>query len=420
MNTRRFILLFLTLLAIVALQAASVYSQEEAEFAPPGFDSWEDVLAAAQGTTVNWYLWGGADSINEFVDTFYGPALAEYGVTLNRMPLVNTTDAVEQVIADVAAGNVDNGEIHLIWINGENFFTLKDAGLLYGPWAEAIPNSVLVDWENPAINLDFGTPVDGYESPWSSAQFQFIYDSARMTEDELPRSFAELDAWIRANPGRFTYITPGVFQGTRFVKQVLYEISGGHEQWLGEFNEELYNEWAPQLWDLLYEWQPYLWDEGQTFPVDETQLHALFANGEIDFSLTQATSGAGTPIADGVIPNTSRAFVFHDNMIGDFNYVAIPSNASNIAGALVLANLILRPDLQAAQIIPTNGFGLGYAIDVRRVTDEADLAILEFAQQTFGDAATPAEDLAASLVPDVHPEYQFRIELEWGPNVRER
>ena len=66
----------------------------------------------------------------------------------------------------------------------ENFFTLKQADLLYGPWAEQIPNSKFVNWDNPALNLDFGRPVDGYESPWSGAQFHFIYDSARMAEED--------------------------------------------------------------------------------------------------------------------------------------------------------------------------------------------------------------------------------------------
>ncbi|MCK7519010.1 MAG: hypothetical protein MZV64_15435 [Ignavibacteriales bacterium] len=64
------------------------------------------------------------------------------------------------------------------------------------------------------------------------------------------------------------------------------------------------------------------------------------------------------------MPETARAFVFDNYMIGDFNYVAIPLNAPNKAAALVLANLLLEPEFQAAQILPENGFGLGYAIDV--------------------------------------------------------
>lgn len=124
--------------------------------APPGFESWNDVLEQARGTTVNWYMWGGSAAINEFVDTFYGDVLLEeFGITLNRVPVADTVDAVNLVLSETEAGITENGSVDLIWINGENFFTLRQADLLYGPWAENIPNSVLVDWDNPAVAFDF-------------------------------------------------------------------------------------------------------------------------------------------------------------------------------------------------------------------------------------------------------------------------
>jgi putative spermidine/putrescine transport system substrate-binding protein len=415
-----FLLVALLALFVVPMIASA---QDEME-PPPGFESWDAVLEAARGQTVNWYMWGGSDSINEFVDTFYGEVLAEeYGITLNRVPLADTVDAVNQVLSESEAGVADDGgTIDMIWINGENFFTLRQAELLYGPWAQTIPNSMFVDWENPAVALDFGRPVDGYESPWSSAQFNFIYDTARMSIDDVPRSYADLSEWIEANPGRFTYIAPGpgAFLGTRFVKQIFFEVSGGQEQWVGEFNQELYDQWAPVVWELLNSWEPNLWREGETYPAGEAELHELFANGEVDFDFTNLPSGASTFIDSGQIPPTSSAFAFDANMIGDFNYVAIPYNAPNKAAALVLANLILRPDRQAAQVQPANGFGLGWGIDVSRVTDEEGLAAIEEAMDNMGTAAAPASELSASLVSDIAAEYQGLIEADWEANVLRR
>jgi putative spermidine/putrescine transport system substrate-binding protein len=384
----------------------------------PNLDDWESIVAAARGQTVNWYMWGGSESINRFVDQFYGTALQErYGITLRRVPLADTVDAVNQVLSEKEA-NIDPGAVDVIWINGENFLSLKQADMLYGDWSRRIPNASLVDWENPAVNLDFGEPVEGYESPWSSAQFQFIYDAARMEESELPRSYAQLLDWAKANPGRFTYIAPGpgAFQGTRFVKGALFEQSGGAAQWL-EYDEQLWEEESPALWAYLNELKPYLWRGGETYPKDENELHSLFANGEVDFSITQAIAGAGPLIGEGLAPETARAFVFDDYMIGDFNYLAIPKNAPNKPAALVLANLILDPELQAAQILPANGFGLGYAIDVTRVSDAAQLAALEAAQAQLGGAATPAADLANALVGDSAGEYQTLVEEGWRANV---
>jgi putative spermidine/putrescine transport system substrate-binding protein len=380
--------------------------------------NWESVVAEARGQTVNWYLWSGSESINRFVDEFYGTALKEhYDITLNRVPVADTVDAVNQVLSEKEAGT-DPGAVDLIWINGENFLSLKQADMLLPDWARRLPNASLVDWENPAVNLDFGEPVEGYESPWSSAQFQLIYDSARMRPDELPRSYAALLEWAKANPGRFTYIAPGpgAFQGTRFVKGALFELSGGSERWL-TFDQARWNEESPELWAYLNELKPYLWRQGETYPKDENELHGLFANGEVDFSITQAIAGAGPLIAEGLLPETARAFVFDDHMIGDFNYVAIPRNAPNKAAALVLANLLLDPELQAAQILPENGFGLGYAIDVTRVTDPAQREALSDAQTRLGAAATPAEDLAESLAGDAASAYQGLVEEGWRQHV---
>lgn len=421
---RKTILFSLLIMILAACTAAPGGTSQPQATTPPvpnddlDLNNWESILNAARGQTVNWYLWGGSDSINAFVDNLYGTALKErYGITLNRIPIADTVDAVNQVLSEKQAGT-DPGAVDLIWINGENFFTLKQADLLYTNWAQMLPNSQYVNWENPAINRDFGVPVENMESPWSSAQFQLVYDSARMSAEELPRSYTEFKTWACDHPGRATYVAPGPggFIGTRFVKGALFEISGDAEQWAA-FDQTLWDQWSPELWAYLNELETCLWRNGETYPKDEAELRGLFANQEVDFSLTQDISGAGSAIAQGLVPETARSFVFDNYMIGDFNYVAIPSNAPNKAAALVLANLLLEPEFQAAQILPENGFGLGYAIDVNRVGDPLQAALLEEAANKLGEAATPASELASSLVGDAAPEYQVLIEQGWLENV---
>ncbi|MBK8027254.1 MAG: hypothetical protein IPK19_39145 [Chloroflexi bacterium] len=125
-------------------------------------------------------------------------------------------------------------------------------------------------------------------------------------------------------------------------------------------------------------------------------------------------------INDGRLPETARAYAFSANTIGDFNYVAIPGNAAHKAAALVLADLILRPYLQAAQVVPENGFGLGFGIDVSRVTDEADRLALEEAAASLGVGAADPQELSAALVSDLAAEYQTRVEADWEANVLRR
>ena len=408
----------LVVLTVLASACSTTNDTETASSEAVDVTDWSGVLDAARGQTVRWYTWAGSDAINSFIDETYGPELkSKYGITLERIPVADTVDAVNQVLAEKKA-NQDPGAVDLIWINGENFSSLKSAGMLATGWAEKLPNAQLVNWDDPAVNTDFGVPVDGSESPWASAQFQLVYDTSRATETELPRSYAQLKDWACAHPGRFTYIAPGAgaFQGTRFVKQALFELSGGAEQWT-TFDRATWEAQQPKLWSYFNELKPCLWRNGETYPKDESELHKLFANNEVDFTITQAIVGAGSLIDEGLVPTTAKAFTFDANSIGDYSYVAIPSNAPNRAAALVLANLILDPGRQARQIDPANGFGLGYAIDTSRVTDPAARAALDAAAEKRGPAAAPIEELNSSRVPDAAVEYQDLVESGWRNNV---
>ena len=130
--------------------------------------SWDEVVETAKGGEVNWFLWGGSDAINQYVTEFIGGILKDrYDVTLNRVGLSDTVEAVNIVLGEKETGVTDNGSVDMIWINGENFRTMKQGDLAFCGYLDLLPNNALVDWTNPAIANDFGVPVDGCEVPWS-------------------------------------------------------------------------------------------------------------------------------------------------------------------------------------------------------------------------------------------------------------
>ena len=130
----------------------AISHQPVAQNLHPAFalENWESVEAAASGKTVNWYMWGGSEPVNNFVDEFYGTALQRrYDITLNRVPVADAVEFVNQLLSEKEAG-VDPGSIDLVWINGENFATLKQADMLYGGWTKSMPNSDYVVMINSA------------------------------------------------------------------------------------------------------------------------------------------------------------------------------------------------------------------------------------------------------------------------------
>jgi len=383
----------------------------DASAAVPAYSTWEEVVAAADGTTVNWFMWGGADTINTHVDEeIGGPLLEQYKLTLNRVPLENTADAVNKVLNEKAAGKDSGGSIDLIWINGENFRTLKDAGLLYGPFTELLPNTALVNWEDPAIAYDFGTAVDGYESPWASFQWVMEYNSAVV--ESPPKTFEDLRTWIEANPGRFTYPAPPNHVGSAFVRTLFYWTAGSPDPFLQEFDQAVYDQYAPQVWEYLNAIKPHLWRNGETYP-ELAAMPDLLANGEIDFAMEYDASRASNFIQQGRYPDTIRTFVFETGTMANVSYVAIPYNANNPAGALVLTNYLLSPEYQILLTDP-NELGWLVAIDPIRLsaTEQAQLAAVE-----RGVAALPPAELNSHALPEARASWVAPIEQGWEENV---
>jgi len=300
----------------------------------------------------------------------------------------------------------------LLWINGENFRNAREAGLLWGPFSGALPSSALV--EAGHRDMDFGYPVEGDESPWGSAQLVLEYDTARTPEP--PRSVEELAAWIKAHPGRFTYPQPPDFTGSAFVRQLLYAVTGGHEQYMGAFDKALFDTKPPQLWAFLNDLKPYLWQEGRAYPRDAAMQDSLFARGEVDFSISYHPVHAQANIGEGTYPPTVRTLVLREGSIRNTHFVAIPFNAPNRAGAMVVADFLLSPEAQTAKLDPAN-WGDFPVLDVRRLTEDqrARLAAVD-----LGKATLSPEILAGAALPEIPASWLEALEKGWQENVAGR
>lgn len=369
---------------------------------------WEAVLAEAKGQTVWWHAWGGDPKINDFIAWVGEQALARHGVTLNHVKLASTADAVAQVLTERDAGQTSNGSVDLIWINGENFAAMKAEGLLHGPFAESLPNWALVDVAGkPAVVTDFTLPTEGFESPWAMAQLVFEYDTARVPSP--PADLTALQGWIAAHPGRFTYPQPPDYLGLTFLKQVLYGVMADPSVLQAPVEEAAYAAQTAPLWSFLDAIHPNLWRAAKAFPQNEPALGQLLADAEVDISFAFNPGRASAEIAAGNLPDTVRTFTLAGGTIGNASFVAIPFNASAKAGAMVVANLILDPEVQARAQDPAV-LGFQTVLDLAALT-EADRA--RFAALDLGVATLPPEELGPALL-EPHASWMTRIAADWA------
>ena len=310
---------------------------------------WDEVLAEAQGQTVDLWMYGGDERGNSYVDDVLAPSAAELGVTLRRVPVADTKDAMRRLLAERAAGD-DDGSVDLVWVNGDNFATGREAGAWLCGWSDDLPNMKYVAADDPLVTADFGVDVDGCEAPWHKAQFTFAYDSARV--EDPPTTVLGLLDWAAAHPGRFTYPAPPDFTGSVFVRQALYATSGGTEGVPTGYGEEAYDELTPALWQRLRDLAPRLWREGRTYPRDQAALERLFADGQIDVTMTYGPATLTELVADGTFPSTTRVLRLEDGTVGNASFLAIPATSPDRAGAMVVADLALSPDQQLAKSDP--------------------------------------------------------------------
>ena len=371
---------------------------------------WTAVLDEARGETVYWNAWGGSENINAYIE-WAGAELSErYGVKVVHVKLEDTASAVATVVAEKAAGKDDAGTVDLIWINGENFASMKRQGLLFSPgWAEQLPNWRYVDIENkPTIRTDFTVPVEGLESPWGMAKLVFFYDSARTDAAALPTSAQTLLDWAKANPGRFSYPQPPDFIGSSFLKQILSELVADRSVLLEPVVEADFAAVTKPLFDYLDQLHEVMWRSGQAYPQNYPAMKQLLADGELDIIIAFNPAEASSAIANGELPDTVRSFTFPGGTLGNTHFVAIPYNAAAKAGALVLADFLISPEAQVRKQDPKVwGDPTVLAIDKLPADAQASFAALDLG------VATLRPDELGPAIDEPHPSWMERLEAEW-------
>ena len=375
---------------------------------------WEEIVVQAKGSEVNFAMWSGDEARNRYYQGVVAATVKQqYGVTLRFLPTSDVADIVNKLLNEKGAGKTVDGTIDLVWINGENFRTAKQGGVLWGPFAEALPN--VKHFAEDARQRDFGTLVEGYEAPYQRAQFVIAYDTARAPDP--PRSIEKLREWIKSHPGRFTYLAPPDFTGSAFIRHILLfylKRNLGGAAFDGRFDEERYQRAAAAAIAYLNEIKPYLWRKGETYPASPKEADRLFANSEIDFTMNYGPSFASERIARGEYPPTTRTFVFDEGTIGNYSYLAIPFNASNAAGALVVINHLMSP---AHALEQGRALGSLFPQSLESLTP-ADRAAAE--ALPLGPATLPAAELAKHQLPEPDAQYLERLEKDWREKVLRR
>lgn len=369
--------------------------------------------AKSANETVTLYGWGGDNRVNDWIDEELAPyVLDTTGITLKRVPM----DAVDFMIklANEKQAGV-SGDIDILWINGENFYTAKENDLLYGPFADVVENLGKYADEGCAA-IDFGYPTEGYEAPWGKAQFVLFYDSDKVAEP--PTNAEELKEFVISHPGQFTYPQVSDFTGSAFLKTVLYDVVGYDRlKDLHADYDEVRAAVMPAM-DYLNEIEPYLWKEGHTYPNDSSQLDNLFQNGEVLLNMDYSANKALGMVSEGLWPEGTRTFVWDKGTPYNTHFLAIAGTSSHKEAAVKVINAALSPEMQTSK---ANLYGWADipVLDYDKLDDsqKSNLDKTLTPDEKYASSILEYEELSAHKQPELRADLVDIVEQVWKDTV---
>jgi putative thiamine transport system substrate-binding protein len=211
-----------------------------------------------------------------------------------------------------------------------------------------------------------------------------------------------------------THPVPSNFMGATFLKQALIGLLPDPSVLQEPATDATYAAVTAPLWGWYDTLRPNLWQEGRTFPENESVQQQMLNDGVVDFAMYFDPAAPAAAIAQGLLPESVRVLVPEGGTIGNVSFVAIPYNAANREGAIVVANFLLDPATQA-EMQNIEVLGSFSVLDPAKLGPE-DAAL--FADLPSSPALPALEDLGPTLV-EPHPSWMTMIVEEWAERYTE-
>ncbi|MGB7394089.1 MAG: ABC transporter substrate-binding protein [Pricia sp.] len=399
------IVLFLTVLAISCGEQSANNDDESLKSAP-----WQEISKKAEGSTVNFMMWQGSPVINDYINNYVVPSVKEkYNIDLEISG--GQGPEIVQLVMGEKQADIAQGQVDMVWINGETFFQLRKVEGLWGPFVSQLPNSQYIDTDDPYINTDFQQPVEGMEAPWSINQFAMVYDSAQIQNP--PKTIPQLTDYMQKYPGTFTISND--FTGMTLLKSLMAELGGSPTSLDGPFDEEKYLTLSKILWKYLNNQKKYFWKEGRTFPKEQSKMGQLYANGELLLIYGFSEGGIEEKVLNGLYPKSTRGYAWDNGTIKNSNYLGILYNAPEKAGAMQVIDFLLSPEAQLKKA-DVDGMNSNTVLDMESLPEEWQKKFKKVAQRQYGPEM---KTLEKNAIAEPAPEYMIRLYEDFRKEVIE-
>ena len=194
--------------------------------------------------------------------------------------------------------------------------------------------------------------VDWYGVPYRGSSVVLAYNSAFVKNP--PKTFDELIAWIKANPGKFTHCDPNTGgSGQAFVTAAIYRFAPAAKFAGNAYDPKEEAAWAP-AWKLLKDLQPAMYNNGFHPNGNVAVLQLL---GQQNIWMAPVWSDQGLDFYKrGQLPKTMKFLQLTPPLFGGDSTVTLPAGSEHLEGTLTLLNWLLTPAAQTMVIDGVSGY----------------------------------------------------------------
>ena len=247
-----------------------------------------------------------------------------------------------------------------------------------------IDTSRLSNYDNLTVTASFRNDL---LVPYRGTTVLLAYNSETVANP--PTTAEELYQWIKDNPGRFAYNTPGSGgAGSSFVLTSVYNFMD--ESALTSTDEANVEQWD-QGFELLKELHPYMYQSSGkvVYPNKNQGTLDLLANKEIDMTPAWADMVLSQQ-KQGTMPESIKLVQIEPAFTGNTVCFGIPSIGAQNDAAYAFMDYMLSPEAQNIALdsmaaIPVIDFSL---LDPELTKTISDLKIESFRVSAIGDLGT--------------------------------
>lgn len=334
-------------------------------------------------------LWAtGSDNVREIFEALVSDFntnseyAGQYEVTLQFMLSGTGAQTLADMLTAASKAGQTNTDYDVVDLSGDDLSKLVS---LIGEEqfvkldSSKIPNAASVEAKS-SIATD-------YCQPYRGTTVILAYDSAAVPTP--PATMDELVDWMKANPGRFAYNTPGTGgAGDSFARSSVYNFLP--EEAFTSDDEKWIDEWDAGF-DFLKEIHPYMYSSGGSivYPNKNQGTLDLLNQGEIDMCPNWADMVLSQR-ASGEIKDTIKITQIDPALTGSLQSLVIPTFGSNTEGAYAFINYMLSPAAQELMVKQMAAIPLidASTMDMTGYEDLQGLDVSNFRLQSIGGLST--------------------------------